>query len=72
VKSSRLVFSSLATSLFLAGVCNLNANAQSVTDWKVQSHPFPGVVHDKGLTIVIPKACEDTFGSPCRAVRTFR
>ncbi len=37
MKSSRLVFSSLATSLFLAGVCNLNTSAQSSTDWVKQA-----------------------------------
>jgi hypothetical protein len=37
MKSSRLVFSSLATSLLLAGVCHLNASAQSSTDWLEQA-----------------------------------
>jgi hypothetical protein len=37
VKSSRLVFSSLVASFFLAGVCNLNASAQSSSDWLEQA-----------------------------------
>jgi hypothetical protein len=35
--SRRLAFSSLATSFFLTGVCNLNASAQPPTSWVKQS-----------------------------------
>ena len=35
--SRRLVFSSLATSFVLTGLCNLNASAQSSTSWVEQS-----------------------------------
>lgn len=37
MKSSRLVFSYLVASFFLTGVCNLNASAQSSSDWVEQS-----------------------------------
>ena len=37
MKSSRLVFSSLVASFFLAGGCNLNASAQSSNDWVEQA-----------------------------------
>ena len=37
MKSSRLVFSSLVTFFFLAGVYNLNASAQSSRDWVDQA-----------------------------------